>query len=212
MSLLDLTAFDNTPLQREPFEFLVVHDMMSADAVAQLDRDYPRIDTPANFSPADLQYGPAFRQLLHELESPSFQAAVEHKFNVDLDHTETTVTVRKYSEMSDGNIHTDHWSKIITVLLYFNRDWPHEGGRLRLLRNRHDIDDYVYEVNPLGGTLLAFRRSKNSFHGYRRYEGERRMLQLNWVNSGRVAWYAQQLARLGTHTGKRLLRATRSIR
>jgi len=209
MAFLNLAAFENTPLQRDPFDFLVADGIMSPEALEQINRDYPTIDVPANFKPEDLQYGPAFEQLLDEVDGPEFQAAVERKFGVSLYNTEKTITVRKYSEMSDGNIHTDHWSKVITVLLYFNPEWHQEGGKLRLLRSKTDIEDYAAEATPIGGTLLAFRRSNNSFHGYKRFEGERRMVQVNWVRSGRIAWYAQQLARFGTHTGKRLLRAAR---
>lgn len=210
MSLLNIAAFENTPLQHDPFDFLIAREILSDEALARVNQDYPGIDTPANFKPEDLRYGPAFRELLTEIESPAFESAVERKFDVDLEHTEKTITVRKFSELSDGNIHTDHWSKVITVLLYFNREWQHEGGKLRLLRSRTDIEDYAAEAAPVGGTLLAFRRSHKSFHGYKRFEGERRMMQVNWVKSGRIARYAQQLARLGTHTGKRLLRAVRS--
>ena len=206
MALLNLAAFETTPLQRDPFHFLIAHGVISPQTLAQLNQDYPAIDIPANFKPQDLQYGPAFQQLLDELDSPEFQAAVERKFGVSLANTEKTITVRKYSEMSDGNIHTDHWSKVITVLVYFNPEWTQEGGKLRLLRSKTDIEDFAAEATPIGGTLLAFRRSNNSFHGYKRFEGERRMVQVNWVRAGRIAWYAQQLARLSTHTGKRLLR------
>ena len=209
MALLNLAAFEQTPLQRDPFDFLVASGVMSPEALDQINNDYPAIDIPANFKPGDLDYGPAFQQLLDEIDSAEFQAAVERKFGVSLDNTEKTVTVRKYSEMSDGNIHTDHWSKVITVLFYFNREWHQEGGQLRLLRSKNDIDDYVAQAAPLGGTMIAFRRSNNSFHGYKRFKGERRMIQVNWVRSGRLAWYAQRLARFGTHTGKRLLRAAR---
>jgi SM-20-related protein len=209
MTLLNFAAFENTPLQRDPFDFLVAQDVMSAEDLERINQDYPTIDIPANFKPEDLKYGPAFRQLLEEIDSPAFQAAVEDKFGVSLDNTEKTITVRKFSEMSDGNIHTDHWSKVITVLIYFNPEWTQEGGKLRLLRNKTDIEAYAAEVAPVGGTLLAFRRSNKSFHGYKRFEGERRMVQVNWVKSGRLAWYAQQLARFGTHTGKQLLRAAR---
>lgn len=208
MVLLNISAFENAPLQREPFDFLIAENILSAENLEAVNRDYPAIDIPANFTPENLEYGPAFDQLLTEVDSPAFQAAVERKFGVNLANTEKTITVRKYSEMSDGNIHTDHWSKVITVLLYFNEEWTQAGGKLRLLRSKHDIEDFAAEATPLGGTLLAFRRSHNSFHGYKRFEGERRMVQINWVKSGRLAWYAQQLARLGTHTGKRLLRLT----
>jgi hypothetical protein len=57
---------------------------------------------------------------------------------------------------------------------------------LRLLRGPDDIDDYVHEVAPLAGTMLAFRRSAHSFHGHRPHVGERRMVQLNWVTEPAV--------------------------
>jgi len=209
MALLNLAAFDNTPLQHDPFDFLIAEGVMSDEALEEVNQDYPAIDIPANFKPEDLEYGPSFKRLLKEVDSDEFQAAVENKFGVDLHNTTKTITVRKYSEMSDGNIHTDHPSKVMTVLLYFTREWTQEGGKLRMLRSKTDIEDYAAEATPIGGTLLAFRRSNKSYHGYKRFKGERRMLQVNWVKSSRLAWYAQQLSRFGTHTGKRLLRVAR---
>ena len=209
MALLNLAAFDNTPLQHDPFDFLIAEGVMSDDALDEVNQDYPAIDIPAKFKPEDLEYGPSFKRLLEEVDSEEFQAAVENKFGVDLHNTTKTITVRKYSEMSDGNIHTDHPSKVMTVLIYFSKEWTQEGGKLRMLRSKTDIEDYAAEATPIGGTLLAFRRSNKSYHGYKRFKGERRMLQVNWVKSSRLAWYAQQLSRFGTHTGKRLLRVAR---
>ena len=208
MAILDLTNFESAPLQHDPFDFVVAQGVMSPDTIEALYRDYPSIDLPANYNPEDLDYGPSFQQLLDELNNAEFDSVIESKFGVDLEGTEKTITVRKYSEMSDGNIHTDHWSKIITVLIYFNPEWTQEGGKLRFLRSKDDIENYAAEITPVGGNMLAFRRCKNSFHGYKRFKGERRMMQVNWVKSSRFAWYAQQLARFGTHTGKRLLRMT----
>ena len=136
MAILNLDAFENTPLEHDPFDFVVATGVMDAEVLAEVNRDYPEIDLPANFKPEDLSYGPCFRQLLDEIDSPAFKAAVERKFGVSLDGAEKTITVRKYSEMSDGNIHTDHWSKIITVLIYFNPQWTQEGGKLRFLRSK----------------------------------------------------------------------------
>jgi len=209
MPLLNLNAFKNATLQQDPFDFLIADGMLSASDLEVLNRDYPAIDIPANLDPEDLDYGSSFQQLLDEVDSPAFQSAVENKFGINLEQTIKTITVRKYSEMSDGNIHTDHPSKIMTVLIYFNRHWIQEGGKLRMLRSKTDIEDYAAEATPIGGTLLAFRRSNNSYHGYKCFEGERRMLQINWVKAGRLARHAQQLARFGTHAGKRLLRMAR---
>ena len=90
MTVLNMSAFENTPLQRDPFDFLIAEHVMSDETLKQVNADYPAIDIPANFKPEDLDYGPTFRQLLEEVDSPEFQAAVERKFGVDLDSTEKT--------------------------------------------------------------------------------------------------------------------------
>jgi len=204
MPVLNLAALDNTPLNRDPFDFIVVQDAIGSDRIEELNRDYPAIDKPANYDPRDLEYGPSFRRLLEELDSPEFEQHVAAKFGVRLEGATKTITVRRYSEPSDGHIHTDHWSKIITLLVYFNPEWEQEGGRLRILRSGSDIEDYSAEVPPLGGTVLAFRRCDRSWHGYKRFNGERRMIQMSWVKPNRFAWYAQQAARACTHTFKRI--------
>jgi SM-20-related protein len=207
MSLLNPAALDRAQLQHDPFDFLVVSDAIEPATVEALNRDYPHIDNPANYDPEDLSYGPRFGQLLKELDSPGFERWVAAKFGVDLRGARKTITVRRYSEPSDGHIHTDHWSKIITLLVYFNPSWEQEGGRLRMLRCRDDIEDYSAEVAPLAGTMLAFRRSGKSWHGYKRYDGERRMLQMSWIKPNRYAWYSQQGARFLTNSMKRVARA-----
>ena len=47
-----------------------------------------------------------------------------------------------------------------------------------------DIDALVVpEIRPLYGTLAAFRRTGNSFHGHLPYEGERPVVQVAWLTS-----------------------------
>lgn len=210
--LLDFDAVEKAPLETDPFNFMVAKNVVPAEMLARVNEDYPEISIPANFKPENLSYGASFAQVLEELDSPEFEKIIERKFNVDLSRTTKSVTVRKLSEPSDGNIHTDHWSKVMTVLMYFNPEWHQEGGRLRFLRSKDDIEDYAAEVIPEAGTLLAFQRSNKSFHGYKEFDGERRMVQVNWVRSDPLALQAQRLSRLGTHTGKRLLRMAKGLR
>ena len=198
MSILSLATIDEAPLERDPFDFLVVKGAIEAETLELLNNDYPAIDKPTNVDPKELEYGPSFKQLLEELDSQEFEDHVARKFGVDLKDAIKTTTVRKYSEPSDGHIHTDHWSKIITLLVYFNPEWHQDGGRFRVLRSPTDIEDYKAEVPPLGGTMLAFRRCNISYHGYKSFEGERRMIQMSWVKPNRLAWYAQQTARFFT--------------
>ena len=64
-----------------------------------------------------------------------------------------------------------------------NPEWEHPGGRLRLLKSSSGLDDPIMEVPPAAGTMLAFRRSDNSWHGHKPFSGERRVIQFNWVTS-----------------------------
>jgi hypothetical protein len=57
-----------------------------------------------------------------------------------------------------------------------------------VLRSATDLDDYVAEVPPVEGTLLAFRRGEASFHGHKPFVGPRRVVQLNWVRDEGTAW------------------------
>lgn len=205
-SLFDFSAFDSAALEREPFGFVIVPNFLTAGALAAANRDFPSIKGPANFPPEQVRYGPGFGQLLDALDSDEFSERLGAKFGMELIGQPTTITVRKFCEASDGNIHTDHRSKILTALIYFNTEWDHEGGKLRMLRSKKDIEDYAAEVPPVGGTLLAFRRTDHSFHGHKRFVGERRMLQMNWLKQSRKAQYRQKFDRLSTHLIKRLSR------
>ena len=42
------------------------------------------------------------------------------------------------------------------------------------------------EIPPVGGTLVALRRSDRSWHGHLPYEGERRCIMFNWMWSRNV--------------------------
>jgi SM-20-related protein len=205
MSLINIDALRAARLQTDPYDYLVVPGFLGADALARVNGDYPAIDTAANHSLEDLSYGSAFEALMEELRGPALASVLGEKFDMDLASLPTTVTVRKFCERTDGNIHTDHKSKIITVLVYFNDKWEHADGQLRLLRSKDDINDYAAQVPPDGGTLLAFRRTDHSWHGHTRYVGERRMVQINYLDQSPLAIAAQRISRFGTHFMKNVL-------
>ncbi len=205
MSLINLNALRNAQLHTDPFDFMVVPEFLSGEVLEQVNGDYPAIDSAANHALESLQYGPAFEALMEELRGTSFATALGERFDMDLASLPTTVTVRKFCERTDGNIHTDHKSKVITVLVYFNDNWNHEDGQLRMLRSKGDIEDYVAQVPPLGGTLLAFRRTDHSWHGHTQFVGERRMVQVNFLDQSPLAVAAQRISRFGTHFMKNVL-------
>jgi SM-20-related protein len=193
--LFDFAAFDATPLARDPFDYLIVPKFLRPEALDALNRDFPPIQGPSNYTPERLTYGAAFAALIDALRGRAFAAHLERKFDLDLSGCATTIGIRKFCETTDGNIHTDHKSKLITVLLYFNPEWSDPGGRLRMLRSATDLEDYAAEVTPASGTLLAFRRTDNSFHGHKPFVGERRMLQLSYTRGGDAARFISGLTK-----------------
>ena len=83
-----------------------------------------------------------------------------------------------------------------------NEHWQEDAGRLRLLRGPENLEDYVAEVPPCGGTLLVFKRSDNSWHGHKPISGPRRAIQLNWVTSQAVVDHEQGRHRISTKLKK----------
>lgn len=186
MSAIDLDAFRATRLEREPYDHLVVSRFLEPDAIDAIRADYPAISRAGSYPLSELEYGPAFAALIDELQAPEVERAFAEKFAIDLTDRPSMVTIRGRCRARDGTIHTDTEDKLITVLVYLNTDWADQGGRLRILRSGDDIEDYASEVAPRAGTLLAFRRGDASFHGHTSFEGERRVIQLNWVRDSRV--------------------------
>lgn len=183
MSAIDIDGFRATPLCRDPYDHLIVPGFLKAEAIAAVDTDYPAVNRPGSFPLSELDFGPAFAALVDELQSAPIRDAFAGKFGVDLGRRPSMVTVRGHCQAKDGRIHADTASKIITVLIYMNSHWGSDGGRLRILRSAHDLEDFAAEVPPDAGTLLAFRRSDTSWHGHPSFVGERRVIQLNWVSN-----------------------------
>ena len=196
LSMLDLERFRNTPLTSEPFQFLIVPEFVRAEARLAIDKDYPEVARPGSFPLREVTYGPGFATLIEQLRSNEFRQVFEEKFNVDLANRPDMITVRGRCSEKDGKIHTDSETKIITILIYMNPAWEPSGGRLRLLRSANNLDDVILEVPPTEGTLLAFRRSNNSWHGHKPFAGPRRVIQFNWVTSEAVVRREQNRHRL----------------
>jgi SM-20-related protein len=205
---LRLDAFKATPLVREPFEHLIVSNFVESERLATIQADYPKITTSGSFPVDQVSFGPAFRAFLDELESDEFREAFEEKFNIDLSGRPTVTTVRGRCDPRDGKIHTDSTSKIITVLIYVNETWEPQEGRLRLLRSATDLNNIIVEVPPIAGTLLAFKRSDNSWHGHEPFAGERRVIQFNWL----TAQGNRQIAMLRHHMSAAFKRALLALR
>ena len=105
MDYLRLEALRATPLEREPFEVLVVPFVTEA-GLAAINADYPKISSPGSFPTDQLVFGSAFQAFLDELEGDRFRETFEQKFGIDLSGRPTITTVRGRCDPGDGKIHT----------------------------------------------------------------------------------------------------------
>jgi hypothetical protein len=171
-----------------PFPFFVMGDMLPRDstAAAALDADFPRYRSAGFFPYAEDDCGPSVRRLVEQMTSAQFGDAIGRRLGIDgLGCKPTLATLCRSLNLRHGTIHTDSRSKVVTALLYLNESWPDtSGGCLRFLTRIDDIDALAApEVRPLYGTLVAFKREDNSFHGHLPFEGERRVIQVAWLTS-----------------------------
>jgi len=180
-SLLNLNALRNAPVQTDPYPFFTVDQSILPDDVMNVIRDLPKIQDGGSFNLDDVKYGPQFDRLLKNLDTPEFRKILCDKFDVDVMDLPMMITLRGYSRQKDGRIHTDSKTKVLTILIYLNEEWSAETGKLRVLRSKDDMEDYVAEIVPGPGTLLAFKVTDNGWHGYPAFEGKRQSIQINFL-------------------------------
>lgn len=184
---LDWRAIEAAKLVREPFDHIALNQVLEPECASALPQEYPAIRSPGSFSLADAPPGPVLNGLIADLLSQRFRTQMERIFELDLEDRPAVVTLRGQCSSKDGRIHTDSKSKILSLLLYLNAGWVGGEGQLRLLRSESDIEAHAVEIPAGLGSLVAFRRTDDSWHGHTPFVGQRRVLQLNYLQSTRAS-------------------------
>jgi len=185
-AIVDLDAIRRATLSDEPYPFFLGREFLREEAIGDLRRDFPAITKPGFLTVDRTVLKGRFRTLIEELEGPAVTDALSEKFAMDLHPFPRLTTIRKYSQAKDGRPHTDGQSKIMTILVYLNDDWPEgRAGRLRVLRGPERFDDMIEEVPPTMGTVFGFLRRDNSWHGHMPFTGERRVVQVAWLRDAK---------------------------
>lgn len=187
-SCVDLAAVSAARTERQPYNYLVANHVIRPGAVDGLRKDFPEIRETGFFPEEDIVAQGFFAKLLDEMKSREMSAIVSEKLDIDLVDKPKMITIRKLSAAKDGRIHTDSELKIATLLVYLNDAWQDlPAGRLRVLRNGTDFEAMVEEISPVTGSLFAFRRADNSWHGHTSFVGERRVVQMTWRGARRTS-------------------------
>ncbi len=178
--MLNYDALESAVATLDPYPHAVIANFVSDSDVLKIIADYPKLDMGGLFLPEGLSYGPAFAEVLQELESERFRAGIGKILGLDLTGLPTMITVRGCAQAKDGRIHADSKFKVASLLLYFNEPWASGEGRLRILRSPTDINDYAAELPPNGGTLVLFKVQDNGWHGHTPLTGVRRYIMVNY--------------------------------
>jgi SM-20-related protein len=180
--ILDLTNFRAASVVTAPYPHLSCGGALNPAALPALRRDFPDL-REAGFHPLDsFTAQGAFAQLLAEVQDGELSRAMTEKFGIDFTDKPMLITVRKMCKPHEGNAHVDGKSKIATLLIYMHTGWASPDGRIRVLRS-NNLNDYSFEMPPDEGNLFTFLRSEHSWHGHTPFEGERRVLQIAWLDS-----------------------------
>ncbi len=180
--MLDLQRIRNAPVRLEPYPYFFVEGAIKAAEAPKAAADFPDIDRPGAVNVDETNFGPAFAALLDELRGDDFRRLIADKLDVDLDGRDIVVNVRGQMRLTDGNIHTDTPSKLVTVLVYFNEPGETDKTSLRILRNGKDLDDFVEEIPPRLGNMVVFKVTPDCWHGHNAVPGKRLSLQLNYLS------------------------------
>jgi len=187
-NVLDEAAIAAAVLNRKPYDYSYVEQAVPPAQREAVLADVPAIPYRGSYGLPDLRYGPKFGAVIEDLLSPRFRHLVEQKFDIDLSHRFPVIVMmgNTTGNYNEGYAHPDSKHKIITVLVGFSTEWPYERGKLRILNSP---DDYAFEFSPEIGRMLMFRVGDNSWHGFLPQKGERKSLQLCWVDS---EWYVRK--------------------
>ena len=181
---LDAAAIDAAPLQTTPYEYAFVPAAIPNRFLDEVLADAPAIPDRGSYGLPDLKRGHRFEAVLQDLLSDRFRHLVERKMGLDLSNNPPVILMmgNTSGNYNEGYAHPDSRHKIVTVIVGFTREWPYERGRLRIL-NGPDRNDYAFEFSPEFGSMLMFKVSDKSWHGFLPQKGPRMSLQLCYCDS-----------------------------
>ena len=156
--MIDFNKLQSAEVDKTYYPFFSLDNcLLDKPSCVALAKDFPDIKSGGSIPPSSINLEESIKKLISDLESEEMKAILEEKLNVDLSNSEIVTTLRGFSRKKDGKIHTDSKSKIITLLLYLNESWEYETGKLRMLKNEENLDDFIKEIPATLGSVVAFK-------------------------------------------------------
>jgi hypothetical protein len=186
--VIDQARLDTATVQRTPFPFVVVSDLLRAGDAATLAAEFPtegfHLDERSSDG-VEKRYrsynlnvvvdnerderawrwlSPAWQRFVTVLAGDGYRSALGRAMGVPVDDCALEVRLCRYEGGCWIDPHTDRADKRLTQTIYLNPRWrPEWGGNLLLLRSA-DATDVACTVTPELGTSVVFAPSPTSWH------------------------------------------------
>jgi len=177
---LNFAAIRDTPLVTDPWTYAVVRETFVDDTARDaLTSTYPtegfqrlsQDDDKKQFemevrNDLDVREGDLcpWQQLLAELWSPEYLAAIGDLTGLDLDGAEIHAAFYRYPPTYWFGPHTDDDRKLFSHIIYMAPEWPDGAGGRLLINGAKDMNDVRSSVVPVAGTSVVVARSDDSWH------------------------------------------------
>jgi SM-20-related protein len=110
----------------------------------------------------------AWQELVGDLLSAEYRAALKQMSGLDLAATAMEVNVLQYGPGAFLGPHVDLRAKKVTHTMYFNAAWnAQHGGSINILRSA-DPGDVLIQIPPMVGSSVLLVRSRKSWHSVSR--------------------------------------------
>ena len=191
--MLDIPRIARHKMAAEPYAWVDIEQTFSPAGAAALAASFPgdhfknvagydgekgyeyrarsliHMDAQAPSHPGGLT--PEWLCLAADLLSPAYRQAMTRLTGLDLSAALLEANVTEYGPDAWLGPHVDLREKLVTHVLYFNREWNREdGGCLGILRSP-DPADVAHEVVPVVGNSVVLVRSERSWHAVARVRG-----------------------------------------
>ena len=173
--------------QASPYPFLVVDDLLPAEAVEVLVRDFPppgaeiwhRCRTADQHNKLALSHESlipgSIRSLIHELNSGYFLELLEQITGINNLVADTKLVGGGLHQIERGgklNVHVDYshhpnnrLNRRLNLILYLNENWREEyGGHFEIWDRK--VRRCEHRIAPLVNRCVLFATSSYSFHGH----------------------------------------------
>lgn len=211
--MINLTRITPEALSMEPYHWAFIDKLFSREDAEALADSFPRdnyktvtgydgekgfqyearslLHMGADVPTYQQELSLPWRELARDLLSREYREAMSQLVELDLTKVQVEANVFHYGQSAWLGPHVDLEDKMVTHVLYFNREWNVEDGGCLTVLESGDATNPVKVIPPLIGNSVVLVRSNKSWHAVSRVREccrtSRRSLSVTFYRPGSVS-------------------------